>query len=298
MNQPAQMPQGQLSPYQEIEGSLASMQGDLASTLPSHIKPDAFQQVALTAIQNDPALLNADRQSLFNSLKKAAQDGLLPDGREGALIMFKNRAQWMPMIGGVLKKIRQSGELASITAQIVHQSDQFDYWIDDDGEHLRHRPSFSDDRGAVRLVYALAKTKQGSVYIEVMTYQDVEKVRGASRSKNGGPWVTWWEQMAKKSAMHRLAKRLPLSPEIMTVVQRDESLYDFTPRQEGERDITPQADSLPPCSDEKFKNEFPKWRAAIENGTRTPEQIISTVSSRVALTDEQKQQIRNVEVPA
>lgn len=294
MNHPAQMPQGQMTPYQEIQGGLAAMQGDLSSTLPSHIKPDAFQQVALTAIQNDPALLGADRQSLFNSLKKAAQDGLLPDGREGALIMFKNRAQWMPMIGGVLKKIRQSGELSSITAQIVHEGDQFDYWIDDDGEHLRHRPSFSNERGPVRLVYALAKTRDGSVYIEVMTYQDVEKVRSASRSKNNGPWVTWWEQMAKKSAMHRLAKRLPLSPEIMTVVQRDEALYDFNSRQEGERDITPQAEALPPCTPEQFDSQFPKWQAAIRNGMRTPEQIITTVGSRVTLTDEQKQQIREV----
>lgn len=295
MNQPAQVPHGAMTPYQEIEGGLVAMQGDLSSTLPSHIKPDTFQQVALTAIQNDPNLLNADRQSLFNSLKKAAQDGLLPDGREGALIMFKNRAQWMPMIGGVLKKIRQSGELASITAQVVHQGDQFDYWIDDDGEHLRHRPNFSDDRGPVRLVYALAKTRDGSVYIEVMTYQEVEKVRSASRSKNNGPWVTWWEQMAKKSAMHRLAKRLPLSPEIMTVVQRDESLYDFAPRQEGERDITPQAEQKPPYSDERFASNFPKWRELIQSGRKSAEAIIATVSSGATLTDDQKQKIREVQ---
>lgn len=246
-------PGRQLSPVDEVRGALSRMDGEFASALPGHIKPEQFQRVAMTAIQNNVDLLNADRQSLFGSVMKAAQDGLLPDGREGALIIFNTwdpqarqkirKVQWMPMIGGVLKKIRQSGELSSITAQIVYTADDFDYWIDDDGEHLKHRPSFGDDRGSVRLVYALAKTKDASVYVEVMTVADVEKVRGASRSKDKGPWVDWWEQMAKKSAMHRLAKRLPISADLIEVVNRDEALYDFAPR---ERDITPQEKPVTP----------------------------------------------------
>jgi hypothetical protein len=43
---------------------------------------------------------------------KLAQDGLLPDGREAAVVMFGNKAQAMPMIAGILKKVRQSGEVA------------------------------------------------------------------------------------------------------------------------------------------------------------------------------------------
>ncbi|WP_272962293.1 recombinase RecT [Alcanivorax jadensis] len=235
----------QMSPVQEFRGQLSSMAGEFTSALPSHIKPEQFQRVAVTAIQNDPNLLQADRKSLLGSIMKAAQDGLIPDGREGALVVFNTKdrntqqwiqkVQWMPMIGGILKKIRQSGELASITAQVVKEGDEFDYWIDDDGEHLQHRPSFGD-AGDVRLVYALAKTKDGAVYIEVMTKADIEKVRGASKTKDRGPWVDWWEQMAKKSAMHRLAKRLPISNELVTVVNRDEEFYDF----DSARDITPR----------------------------------------------------------
>lgn len=240
-----------VSPVEELRSTLTNMSGEFESALPSHIKPDQFRRVAMTAIQTSPDLLAADRKSLYGSLMKAAQDGLLPDGREGALIIFNTKdkqsgswvkkVQWMPMIGGVLKKIRQSGELSSITAQVVHNSDEFDYWIDDDGEHLKHRPSFEDDRGEVRLVYALAKTRDGSVYTEVMTRKDIEKVRGASRSKDRGPWVDWWEQMAKKSAMHRLAKKLPISADLIEVVNRDEAMYDFAP---VERDITPRSKTV------------------------------------------------------
>lgn len=241
--------QRQMTPAQEFRGQIQKMVPEFSSALPSHIKPEQFQRVAVTAIQNDPGLLQADRKSLFGSIMKAAQDGLLPDGREGALVIFRTKSgndwiqkvQWMPMIGGILKKIRQSGELASITAQVVREGDEFDYWIDDDGEHLSHRPAF-DSESEVRLVYALAKTKDGAVYIEVMPRKDIEKVRAASKAKDNGPWVTWWEQMAKKSAMHRLAKRLPISSELVDVVHRDEEMYDF----DNVKDVTPrrQAKSL------------------------------------------------------
>lgn len=239
------------SPVQMLRSELERMDGEFHAVLPEHIRPEHFRRVAITAIQHEPDLLQADRRSLYGSLMKAAQDGLLPDGREGALIIFKTknrqtdkwekRVQWMPMIGGVLKKIRQSGELASITAQVVYAEDEFDYWIDDDGEHLKHRPSFDDERGEVRLVYALAKTKDGNLYTEVMTRKEIEKVRSASKSKDNGPWKQWWEQMSKKSALHRLAKRLPISATLVEVVNRDEALYDFN-RQE--RDITPQDPAL------------------------------------------------------
>lgn len=306
MNDQPIEPGRQVSPIQEVRGALANMAGEFSSALPSHIKPEQFQRVAMTAIQTDPALLEADRQSLFGSIMKAAQDGLLPDKREGALIIFNTwdpqqrvkvrKVQWMPMIGGVLKKIRQSGELSSITAQIVYGADEFDYWIDDDGEHLKHRPSFGDERGAVRLVYALAKTRDGSVYVEVMTVADVEKVRGASRSKDKGPWVDWWEQMAKKSAMHRLAKRLPISADLMEVVNRDEGLYEFAPR---ERDITPSDKPVTPsqasmitrlleqCSEatrewfaEKYgqasevpRADFDKLRASLQKRAQQPKEV-------------------------
>ncbi len=238
--------QQQVTPIAQLRGQMTKMAPELKSVLPEHITPEQFQRVAMTAIQISPDLLMADRQSLFSSVMKAAQDGLLPDGREGALIIFstKDRAtqqwvkkvQWMPMIGGVLKKIRQSGELATINANVVHEADQFDYYVDDDGEHIMHRPAFGGQRGNMTLVYAMAKTKDGSLYVEIMTPEDIAKVRNASKSKDRGPWVDWYEQMAKKSVLHRLAKRLPLSSELVTVVNRDEELYDYR----NARDITPR----------------------------------------------------------
>lgn len=49
-----------------------------------------------------------------------------------------------------------------------------------------------------------------------------------------------------------------------------------------------QAATLPPMTAEKLYLESPKWKDAIRAGTRTPQQIISTLSTKYSLTDEQK----------
>src|SRR5215207_3153395 len=101
----------------ELRQQLDSREVDFKHALPAHIPVERFKRVLLTAVQNNPDLIRADRQSLWNSAMKSAQDGLLPDGREGAIVIYNtkekyrdeqgiererwiNKAQWMPMIAG------------------------------------------------------------------------------------------------------------------------------------------------------------------------------------------------------
>jgi len=44
-----------------------------------------------------------------------------------------------------------------------------------------------------------------------------------------------------------------------------------------------------------FTTNFPKWEKAIENKKMTAEQIINGCNAKANLTDEQKQQIRDIE---
>jgi recombination protein RecT len=145
------------------------------------------------------------------------------------------QVQWMPMIGGILKKIRQSGQVKFITARVVYESDDFDFWIDETGEHLTHRPAWKD-RGNVHLVYAMATTNDGTLYVEVLTVEDVEKIRNSAKSANSPAWRNWWNGMAEAKVLRKLSKRLPLSNELMTVIQRDDEAHEF----ESMRDVSPQ----------------------------------------------------------
>jgi recombination protein RecT len=229
----------------QIAQQLERMKPQLGAVLPTHIKVDQFNRVVMTAINLNPQLVAADRRSLFNSCNRCAADGLLPDGREAALVTFGNQVQYMPMVFGIIKKLRNSGEIASITARIVYDGElteaRFRFVIEDGVEKLQHEPMLTGERGKPALVYATAKFKDGTVQNEVMTVADVEKVRNVSRSKGNGPWTQWWDEMARKTVIRRLSKYLPLSAEDHRLMQDQAEDTEFSEMKQAAIAAAPQS---------------------------------------------------------
>ena len=212
------------NPLTVIRQNLTAMAPEFKAALPPHITVEKFTRVAQTAIQNNPDLAQVDRRSLFGAIVRLAQDGLLPDGREAAIVKFGDKAQAMPMIAGILKQVRQSGEVAKVSAQVVHEHDEFVWSLGFD-EDVTHKPPMLDQpRGKAIGAYATAVLKDGSRLLEVMSLEQIEKVRSVSRSKSAGPWVQWWGEMARKTVMRRLSKRLPMSSDLDDAFERDETL--------------------------------------------------------------------------
>lgn len=235
------------SPVAVVKQNLSAMAPEFRAALPAHVTVEKFTRVAQTAILSNPNLMRADRASLFGSITKLAQDGLLPDGREAALVMFGQQVQAMPMIAGVLKKIRQSGEVAKISAQVVHENDHFvvSYGFDEDVTH--NPPPLDKPRGKAIGAYATAVLKDGSRMLEVMSLEEIEKVRAVSRAGKSGPWVQWWGEMARKTVMRRLSKRLPMSTDLEEeVFSRDETMaQEFRPTLiEGDAQEAPKVSRL------------------------------------------------------
>lgn len=219
-----QLAERRASPMAVIRQNLTQMAPELKAALPAHVSVEKFTRVAQTAIQNNPDLQGADRRSLFGAVVRLAQDGLLPDGREAAIVMFGNKAQAMPMIAGVLKKVRQSGEVAKVSAHVVHENDHFVWKLgfDESVEHVP--PPLDQPRGKAVGAYATAVLRDGSQLLEVMSLEEIEKVRSVSRAKGNGPWVSWWGEMARKTVMRRLSKRLPMSTDLEDAFDRDETM--------------------------------------------------------------------------
>jgi recombination protein RecT len=212
----------------------------LVEVLPPGIDADRFTRVVLTAIQQNPQIASGDRQSLYNAAIRAAADGLLPDGREGAFVTLAGKIQWMPMVGGIIKRLAGAG--ITIDAQIVHENDEFEHTLGDDSA-IRHKaPKLGTPRGEPLGAYAIARLPNGMVMREVMDRDQIEQVRRASRSGNSGPWQQWWTEMARKTVTRRLSKRLPiLDASIAEAIQRDDDLMDFAAGNAGEADTPPPA---------------------------------------------------------
>ena len=66
-----------------------------------------------------------------------------------------------------------------------------------------------------------------------MSFDEIEKVRAASRARGAGPWVQWWEEMARKTVARRHAKVLPMSTDLDDLMRRDDDLYDFQAAREN-----------------------------------------------------------------
>ena len=255
---------------------LKAKEKNFLAALPAHIPVERFARVVMTAVQNNPSLWHADRASLWNASMRAAQDGLLPDGREGALVIYKtkekdehgrerwiSKVQWLPMIAGLRKKVRNSGEIKDWNAQVVHLKDEFEFELGDE-PFIKHKPFLAGDRGPIVAAYSIARFATGELSREVMTRSEIEKVRSVSKAKGDGPWTEWFEEMCRKTVARRHAKSLPMSTDLDDLLRRDDDLYDFSgksdravaddrPRSLGGK-LSALAEPPPPASLAKFED--------------------------------------------
>lgn len=250
------MPAESNNPLVKLRGQLEQRATEFKMVLPAHISPEKFQRTILTAVQSDPDLLKADRQSFILACMKAAQDGLLPDKREAALVIFKENkkvngewvtrqaVQYMPMVYGLRKKILQSEEVTDITAKVVYRREHEEgHFIYEEGTEamLRHKPMLdltAEEAADSQIIaaYSMATYADGSKSYEVMRRFEIDKVRecsqtGATRDRKGqprtpsGPWVDWYPEQAKKTVMRRHSKTLPMSGDLIDVEATDDALY-------------------------------------------------------------------------
>jgi recombination protein RecT len=199
-------------------------------------KVDRFTRVIMTAIQNNPKLLQCERRSLLNAAMKAAQDDLLPDGREGAIVPFgenedgqkkSDQAQWMPMIAGLRKKARNSGLLVDWYCEVVHDGDHYVYEKGDEAR-IEHTPSRGSRTRPIIAAYSIAKFKDGSISREWMWIEEIEDVRKEYSRAKRGPWANpvSYPEMCKKTVARLHAKTLPSSTDLDAVLRRDDVLYN------------------------------------------------------------------------
>ena len=57
-----------------------------------------------------------------------------------------------------------------------------------------------------------------------MDVNSINKIKDASKSSKFGPWVDWWDEMARKSVFKRLAKWLPLDADVDDLIDYDNSI--------------------------------------------------------------------------
>ena len=213
-----------------------------------------FEREAEFAIQvlqsNDYALKLAtnNRQSVINAVTNVAAIGI-------SLNPAKKQAYLVPRDGKICLDISYMGliDLATATgsikwakAAVVKANDRFTLnGFDKPPEH--QFDPFSNERGEPVGAYVVVKTADGDYLTEVMSAGDINEIRNRSsawkawveKSKKC-PWVTDWDEMAKKTVIKRAYKTWPKTDRL------DEAIHHLnTDGDEGLADINNQRGNAP-----------------------------------------------------
>lgn len=230
--------QAQVSTIRDL---LEKSKDQIALALPKHLTPERLMRVAMTTIQKNPKLLEADPKTLIGAIIQCAQLGLEPDSVLGHayLVPFWNSqlgrydVTFIPGYKGLISLAKRGGEAEHINAVNVYEGDIFKY-IEGLNPILEHIPVPPSKRTGPKIgTYAVVKYQSGGRDAIWMWAEEIEIIRDralATRRINTqkdprekwGPWGTDEDEMFKKTAIRRLSKLLSLSPEFQKAAALDE----------------------------------------------------------------------------
>ena len=206
------------------------------------ISPERMARVVMTAAQSNPRLLECDPTSILKGVLQAAALGLEPDGLLGQAYLVPRKGQASLEVGyrGLILLARQSGEIRDLSAEVVRENDFFE-WSLGLNRDLKHVPA-EGERGEITYAYAATHFTNGGYAFEVMSKAEIDAIRDKSPGKNAGPWRDHYSEMARKTAIRRLSKYLPLSVQQAAAVGTETSA--------GTIQINPERETVLQPSDE------------------------------------------------
>lgn len=201
---------------------------ELSLVLPKNMSVDKFTRLVLSEVVKNPKLNKCDPREFMLSVSTVAQLGLEVGASLGHAYILpyenkkKNKIEPQVIIGyrGMIDLARRSGQIVSIEARAVFEKDKFEVEFGLNSK-LVHVPNFElENRGEIKFVYAVANLVGGGVQFEVLGLPQIQK---AKPKYGSNIWDSNFEEMAKKTAIRRLFKMLPISTEMSRAISIDDA---------------------------------------------------------------------------
>lgn len=243
-------------------GQMRTLVGELMpileKTVPGHLKKvvERVGSSLVNEMNRNPVLQQCTAMSLLGGLLQTAQLGLELGGVLGQayLVPYYNNnlkaqeAQFQIGYKGLIALAARSGKTKAFDSHPVNANDEFDYGLGTK-PFVHHKPPKAGDRGEMIGVYAYLHTSDDGVMVEYMSIDEINAHRAKYSKQKGdrSPWNTAFPEMARKTPLRRLAKRTPISVEIVHASSLDE--WDEEGIEQGLRSLTRTAidrGDLPP----------------------------------------------------
>jgi recombination protein RecT len=245
--------------------------------------------VAITARQRNPQLIECTDISVLRCAILSAQFGLDVSGIGGKayMIPYWNKdavvgdrkgameARFQFGYRGLIELAMRTGRFVAIKAREVYEGEPFQY---EDGlqEKLFHIPGALPDAPVVA-AWAVAVHTTGYRQPEVLFQHQIEARRAVSQAADGPAWKNWYPEMAKKTVLRAICKKLPDSPELANALDiEDRSDLGLGPAAEVELEKVEEHEppAPPPSRTEQVKEKVRgsrKERAAAEEEPPPPD---------------------------
>jgi recombination protein RecT len=175
---------------------------------------------------------------------------------------------------GLIKLATDTGSIVWVQAEIVKKNDTFKY--NGVGKAPTHEMDPFGERGEVIGVYCVAKLSTGEFLSTIMSKAECDAIRDkSSQAAKSGPWVSFYEEMLKKSVIKRASKLWPKSERLDTAVQ-------VLNEHEGINFNEPKAPHMDTPSSIEAPNEkvFANIRALLKAKNKTEEGLLLYLSEQ------------------
>ena len=215
----------EVAPRDPIYELLGAYKTAVKNVIPEHLSAEKILRVAYMAIKRTK-LRECTRESIINAVMEVSILGL-DIGRTAHIIPFKREAVFIPDYKGYIDLAHRSGRIEAFTFKPVYEQDDFHY-EEGTSRHIKHKPYRGADRGPLVAAYSIVFFKHGGFDFEVVEIADIEATKRFSPAVRAGkkdsPWLVkdmeW--TMWCKTAVRRLAKRVPQSPEFQRAAHLEE----------------------------------------------------------------------------
>lgn len=180
-------------------------------------------QFALQLLQGNDYLLKAAQQNaaaLEYAIINLASIGITlnPALKEAYLVPRGGKICLDISYIGLVKLATDTGSIEWVQAEIVKEKDVFEY--QGVGKAPIHKMNPFYERGAMIGCYCVARLSTGEFLSTVMSLKDITEIKEkSSQAAKSGPWVSFFEEMAKKTVIKRASKLWPKSERIQQAVE-------------------------------------------------------------------------------
>lgn len=195
--------------YQKLTNNLDASLVAVHDCLPGDFNKARFLQNTMAVVKANSSLLQYSASELLTCSMQAAYLGLDFMNKEAWLVPYNNHVTFQLGYKGACKFIKKYSirPIQDIYAKAVRAGDDF-YYGDNAGEQFLTWKPIPFNNADIIGVYACIQFKDGGVLYEVMSKEEVDKIRNRSKAGRSGPWVTDYEEMAKKTVLKRISKNV------------------------------------------------------------------------------------------